>query len=111
MIYTGDIVYKGGRPRLANKKEVLRAKAPECTLEAQDFRNERHRADLHLLPLAVRGRLRHRTSTRKAVTTYRKLAGEYNEVEGISPDGERTLVESSREQGRSTTRISSISGS
>jgi Tol biopolymer transport system component len=34
----------------------------------------------------------------KAVTTYRKLAGEYNEVEGIFPDGEHTLVESSREQ-------------
>ena len=34
----------------------------------------------------------------KAVTVYRKLAGEYNEVEGIFPDGEYTLVESSREQ-------------
>jgi Tol biopolymer transport system component len=34
----------------------------------------------------------------KNVTVYRKLAGEYNEVEGIFPDGEYTLVESSREQ-------------
>jgi hypothetical protein len=33
------------------------------------------------------------------VTTYRKVAGEYNEVEGTSPDGRWTLVESSREQG------------
>ena len=32
------------------------------------------------------------------VTTYRKIAGEYNEVEGIFPDGNYTLVESSREQ-------------
>ena len=32
------------------------------------------------------------------VTTYRKLAGEYNEVEGIFPDGEHALVESSRDQ-------------
>jgi len=31
-------------------------------------------------------------------TVYRKVAGEYNEVEGIFPDGEYTLVESSREQ-------------
>ena len=38
VIYTADIVYEGGQPKLANKKEVLRAKAPECTLEAQDFR-------------------------------------------------------------------------
>ena len=32
------------------------------------------------------------------MTTYRKIAGEYNEVEGIFPDGDYTLVESSREQ-------------
>ena len=31
-------------------------------------------------------------------TTYRKIPGEYNEVEGIFPDGRFTLVESSREQ-------------
>jgi hypothetical protein len=39
VIYTADIVEDGGQPRLANKKEVVRAQAPECTLEAQDFRN------------------------------------------------------------------------
>lgn len=33
------------------------------------------------------------------ITTYRKIPDEYNEVEGISPDGKWTLVESSREQG------------
>jgi hypothetical protein len=32
------------------------------------------------------------------VTTYRKVAGEYNEVEGIFPDGLYAFVESSREQ-------------
>ena len=39
VIYTADVVYEGGQPRLANKKEVIRAMAPECTLEAQDFRH------------------------------------------------------------------------
>jgi hypothetical protein len=34
------------------------------------------------------------------VTTYRKIAGEYNEIEGIFPDGEHALVESSREQAK-----------
>jgi Tol biopolymer transport system component len=33
------------------------------------------------------------------ITTYRKLLGEYNEVEGVSPDGAWALVESSRDQG------------
>ena len=35
----------------------------------------------------------------RKITTYRKLAGEYNEVEGVSPDGAWALVESSRDQG------------
>ena len=41
------------------------------------------------------------------MTTYRKLAAEYNEVEGISPDGRWTLVESSRDQGGPETQNSS----
>jgi Tol biopolymer transport system component len=97
VIYTGDIVYEGGQPKIANKKEVLRAKAPECTLEAQDFR----RNDTELIYTCYRSPFADVFGVNldtKAVTTYRKLAGEYNEVEGIFPDGEHTLVESSREQ-------------
>ena len=97
VIYTGDIVYEGGQPKLANKKEVLRARAPECTLEAQDFRKN----DTELIYTCYRSPFADVFGVNldtKAVTTYRKLAGEYNEVEGIFPDGEHTLVESSREQ-------------
>jgi dipeptidyl aminopeptidase/acylaminoacyl peptidase len=98
VIYTGDITYKDGVPELANKKEVLRAKAPECTLEAQDFRND----DRELVYTCYRSPfadvLGIDLQTGK-VTTYRKLPDEYNEVEGTSPDGKWTLVESSREQG------------
>jgi len=97
VIYTGDIVYEGGQPKLANKKEVLRAKAPECTLEAQDFRKN----DTELIYTCYRSPFADVFGVNldtKAVTTYRTLAGEYNEVEGIFPDGEHTLVESSREQ-------------
>ena len=99
VIYTADIEYKEGVPHLANKQEVIRARRPECTLEAQDFRRddteliytcyrEGDKADVFGIDLNT-----------KKVTTYRKLEGEYNEVEGTSPDGEWTLVESSREQG------------
>src|SRR5205814_8694159 len=38
-LYTADVVYKDGVPQLVDTKEVLRARAPECTLEAQDIRN------------------------------------------------------------------------
>jgi Tol biopolymer transport system component len=99
VLYVADVVYRDGVPALANKKEIIRAKAPECTLEAQDFRNDDteliytcyrqpHFADVMGVELRS-----------GKVTTYRKLEGEYNEVEGVSPDGKWTLVESSREQG------------
>jgi dipeptidyl aminopeptidase/acylaminoacyl peptidase len=98
VIYTADIIYKDGVPELANKKEVLRAKAPECTLEAQDFRED----DRELIYTCYRSPFADvmgvDLGTGK-VTTYRKRPDEYNEVEGISPDGKWTLVESSREQG------------
>ena len=97
VIYTANIVYEGGQPKLADKKEVIRASAPECTLEAQDFR----RRDAELIYTCYRSPfadvLGIDLDTGKT-TVYRKLAGEYNEVEGIFPDGEYALVESSREQ-------------
>lgn len=97
VIYVADIVEKDGRPALANKKEVLRAKAPECTLEAQDFRRD----DTELVYTCYRSPFADVFGIELAtgrVTTYRKLDGEYNEVEGIFPDGRHALVESSREQ-------------
>jgi hypothetical protein len=96
-MYTADVVYENGRAKLTNEKEILRAKAPECTLEAQDFRKR----DTELIYTCYRSPfadvLGIDLKTGK-ITTYRKLAAEYNEVEGIFPDGEHTLVESSRDQ-------------
>jgi Tol biopolymer transport system component len=97
VIYTGDIVYDGAQPKLTNKKEVIRATGPECTLEAQDFR----RNDSELIYTCYRPPFADVLGidlNSGKVTVYRKLAGEYNEVEGIFPDGDYTLVESSREQ-------------
>ena len=97
VIYTADIVITGSQARLTNKTEVIRARGPECTLEAQDFR----RQDSELIYTCYRSPyadvLGIDLKTKK-VTIYRKVPGEYNEVEGIFPDGEYTLVESSREQ-------------
>ena len=72
VIYMADIVEDGGQPKLANKVELLRAKRPECTLEAQDFRLD----DTELIytcyraPYADVFGLDLQT---KAITTYRKL--------------------------------------
>jgi len=97
VIYTADVVTDGGGPRLANKTEVLRASGPDCTLEAQDFRND----DTELIYTCYRSPFADVFGIdlkTHAVTTYRKIAGEYNEVEGIFPDGKTVLVESSRDQ-------------
>lgn len=98
VIYTADIVSKEGVPTLEHRREVIRAKAPECTLEAQDFRDN----DTELIYTCYRSPYADVLGVdlkTKKVTVYRKLADEYNEVEGIFPDGKYTLVESSREQG------------
>ena len=97
VLYTADVVREGGTSRLVNKKEIMRAKAPECTLEAQDFRHD----DRELIYTCYRSPFADVFGVdleSGKVTTYRKIAGEYNEVEGIFPDGNYTLVESSREQ-------------
>jgi len=39
-LYVADIIYENGTPKLANKREILRGKQPECTIEAQDFRDD-----------------------------------------------------------------------
>jgi len=98
VLYTADVVYKDGVPELAGKKEVLRAHAPECTLEAQDFRDDDHELIYTCYRSPFADVMGVDLGTGK-VTTYRKLPEEYNEVEGISPDGRWTCVESSREQG------------
>jgi Tol biopolymer transport system component len=99
VIYTADVSVQNGQPSLTNKQEILRARAPECTLEVQDFRQR----DAELIYTCYRGQFADVFGidlASRRVTTYRKLPGEYNEVEGIFPDGEHTLVESSREQPR-----------
>ena len=57
VIHMADVVYdSAGTPRLANVRELLRAKRPDCTLEAQDFRRDDTRARLRVLPRARQGR-------------------------------------------------------
>ena len=98
VLYTADIVYKEGLPALANKKEVTRTKSPECILEPQDFRNN----DAELIYTCYRSPYADVFGIdldSGKVHTYRKISDEYNEVEGIFPDGYYALVESSRDQG------------
>lgn len=100
-IYTGDIVYNGDQPRVVNKKIAIRIKGYECRMEAQDFRND----DTELTYVVYRDTPTVRLAdvygvnlTTGKTTVFRKLENEYNEIEGIFPDGRYALVESDREQ-------------
>jgi Tol biopolymer transport system component len=99
-LYVADVVYVNGTPQLSNAKEIIRARQPDCTIEAQDFRHD----DTELVYTCYRDNgnkadvmgVDLRTGV---VTTFRKVPDEYNEAEGVSPDGAWVLVESSHDQG------------
>jgi hypothetical protein len=99
-IQEADVEYSGGTPRLANQREVLRSTDLDfpATLESQNFRPPDERelifsayrpndgADVCGIDLAT-----------KRVTNYTHSPDEYDEPEGIYPDGQFTLVECDRQ--------------
>jgi hypothetical protein len=93
-IYTGEITYNRGVPVLSNKR--ARFSLSE-NIEAQDFRLSDHElifADYGTNGGSVRG---YNFVTHK-FTIYRSVKGEYNEPEGIFPNGNFELVESSKDK-------------
>jgi Tol biopolymer transport system component len=99
-IQEADIVYENGTPKLANRRPVLDSSdlSFPCTLESQNFRPPDERelifsayrpndaSDVCSVDLAT-----------KKVTNYTGSPAEYDEPEGIFPNGEFTLVESDRQ--------------
>jgi Tol biopolymer transport system component len=98
-ILEADVVSQGGIAKLANQRVALDSRdLPfRCTLECQNFRpgNER---ELTFSAYGYNG-----TDVcgidldTKKVVNYSDSAGQYDEPEGILPDGLSTLVESDRE--------------
>jgi hypothetical protein len=98
-IYEADLVYDGGVPRLANRRLVLESRdLPfRCTLECQNFRPPAERE----LTFSAYG---HQGTDvcgvdleTKKVVNYSDAPDQYDEPEGIFPDGRSTLVECDRE--------------
>ena len=90
-----DIVYENGRPKLADQKLIIvNTNLPfHCTLETQNFRPP----DEKEMTFSAYG---HQGTdvcgidlTTKKVTNYSDSPGQYDEPEGIFPDGQFTLVE------------------
>jgi Tol biopolymer transport system component len=100
-IRVGDLDYSSGEPRLVDVRVVLSNDRPEIAdrvLEPQNFIPGRER---ELIVQVSRPCSVYSVDVETAaLTRHVEEADSYNEPEGIFPDGQRTLVESSRHTGR-----------
>jgi hypothetical protein len=105
--YAADIVYEDGKPQLANKKKVLDKKdlTFETGLETQNLRPPDEK-ELIFSAYGYQGTevcgLNLETGR---VVNYSKAPGQYDEPEGIFPDGKHTLVECDKHNRRGTQYI------
>jgi hypothetical protein len=90
-----DIVYEEGKPRLANRRLIIDSRdLPfQCTMETQNYRPPAER-ELTFSAYGYQGtEVAGIDLVTKKVTNYSNAPGQYDEPEGIFPDGEHTLVE------------------
>ncbi len=97
-MWTADVDYSGGEPKLANKKLVLDTRNLdfECNLETQNFVSP----DEKWLTFSAYG-YQHTEAMglnleTGEVVNYSNAPGQYDEPEGVFPDGKYTLVESDK---------------
>ncbi|HTL18977.1 MAG TPA: hypothetical protein VL793_17190, partial [Patescibacteria group bacterium] len=90
-----DIIFEDGKPKLANQKLIVESKdLPfKCTMETQNFRPPEER-ELTFSAYGYQGTdVCGIDLVTKKVTNYSNSPGQYDEPEGIYPDGQFTLVE------------------
>jgi Tol biopolymer transport system component len=95
--YVAEIVYRHGTPQIANKREIMSTPPEGCGfVEPQDFRDSDRELVFSCLGAAdgkpLISVMGYHLETGRVVT-YRRVLGEYNEVEGIAPDGSWATVE------------------
>ena len=94
-VQEADIDYEGGTPKLAHQKLIINsADLPfKCTMETQNFRPPDER-ELTFSAYGYQGTdVAGIDLVTKKVTNYSNSPGQYDEPEGIFPDGQYTLVE------------------
>ena len=105
--YMADVVYKNGKPELAGRKKILdRRDLPfETGLETQSFRPPDEK-ELIFSAYGYQGTevMGLDIGTGKVVN-YSKAPNQYDEPEGIFPDGEHTLVECDKHSRKGTDYI------
>ena len=105
--YMGDVVYKDGKPELAGRKKILdRRDLPfETGLETQSFRPPEEK-ELIFSAYGYQGTdvMGLDIETGKVVN-YSQAPDQYDEPEGIFPDGRHTLVECDKHNRKGTDYI------
>ena len=101
-IYVGDIVYEGDQPKIAGKKEVINQKTLpfECSLETQNFRPPLEEEITFSAYNYRGGEVMGVNIKTGKIINYSDQDNQYDEPEGIFPDGQYTLVESDRHASR-----------
>jgi hypothetical protein len=97
-----DIVYEGGTPKLANQKLIIDSKdLPfQCTMETQNFRPPDEKELLFSAYNYQGTEVAGIDLVTKKVTNYSNAPGQYDEPEGIFPDGQFILVECDKQNHR-----------
>jgi hypothetical protein len=101
-MFEGDIVYDNGRPKFANEKLIIDSRdLPfRCTMETQNFRPPDEK-ELTFSAYGYQGTEACGVDlVTKKVTNYSNAPGQYDEPEGVYPDGQYTLVECDRQNHR-----------
>ncbi|UCG49571.1 MAG: hypothetical protein JSU94_07280, partial [Phycisphaerales bacterium] len=105
--YMGEIIYENGKPKLARKKKILdkRDLPFECGLETQNFRPPDDK-ELIFSAYGYQGTdVMGLSIADGKVVNYSNARGQYDEPEGIFPDGKYTLVECDAHNRKGTQHI------
>lgn len=96
-IVVADLAFVNGALTITNKKTVFESKDPSCVAESQDFYDDDRKLTFTCYrPKGLGGVMGLDLNTGKVID-FSQSAAIYNEVEGIFPDGQYTLVESSKQ--------------
>ena len=96
-LVVADLGYVGGILKIINKKTVFESKDASCRVESQDFYDHDQKLTFTCYrPKGLGGVMGIDLKTGK-VTDFSQAPTIYNEVEGVFPDGQYTLVESSKQ--------------
>ena len=96
-LVVADLGYVGGILKIIHKKTVFESKDASCRVESQDFYDHDQKLTFTCYrPKGLGGVMGIDLKTGK-VTDFSQAPTIYNEVEGVFPDGQYTLVESSKQ--------------